>query len=89
MPGCEGWTWVARRGPHSRADGMGERRYLGRVASAKAPRPPWGFPGGGRGTWKTGICRGLRDLALGKTQLQNDGGGGHRMLCSSVGWRVS
>lgn len=59
---------VALRRRHSRADGMGERWYLGRGASTKALRPPWGFPGGGRGTCKNGICRGLRDPALGKAQ---------------------
>lgn len=65
---------------HSRAGdiGRGGARAV-RIANTKVLREPWGFPSGGRGTWKkNGICRGLGDPGLGKetticlTQLRND-----------------
>lgn len=58
MPRCERWTWVvleeaARRSWHSRADGVGERWFLGsQNSNTKTLMPVWGFPGGGRGTWR-------------------------------------
>lgn len=104
MPRCERWTWVvleeaARRSWHSRADGVGERWFLGsQNSNTKTLMPVWGFPGGGRGTWKQ---RNLQRAEIptwsrrlqSVTQLRNNvrvanRGWGHPTLCLSVCWRL-